>query len=119
MIDPVVDSNFCLGQALEPQPQNEGYSGWLATHECQRNIDCNSDRMEVEAALAIFQRSLVKHDVCYSTILSDLDSQTFHTLSGVEVCGFIKVGKEDCVNHVHKRMRDCSAEPCGLKEGSR
>ncbi|KAH7976442.1 hypothetical protein HPB52_014254 [Rhipicephalus sanguineus] len=42
-------------------PQDEGYTDWLATHECQRNIECNSGRMEVEAALTMFQRSWAKH----------------------------------------------------------
>ncbi|KAH7970042.1 hypothetical protein HPB52_023931 [Rhipicephalus sanguineus] len=58
-------------------PQDEGYTDWLATHECQRNIECNSGRMEVEAALTMFQRSWAKHGLRYTT---------------------------DCINHVHKRM---------------
>ncbi|KAH7951165.1 hypothetical protein HPB52_005888 [Rhipicephalus sanguineus] len=77
VIDHVVYSNFCLGCALGPQPQDEGYTDWLATQECQRNIECNSGRMEVEAALTMFQRSWAKHGLRYTT---------------------------DCINHVHKRM---------------
>ncbi|KAH7935007.1 hypothetical protein HPB52_002652 [Rhipicephalus sanguineus] len=58
-------------------PQDEGYTDWLATHECQRNIECNSGRMEVEAALTMFQRSWAKHGLRYTTVLSDGDSRTF------------------------------------------
>ncbi|KAH7984677.1 hypothetical protein HPB52_023506 [Rhipicephalus sanguineus] len=85
-------------------PQNEGYTDWLATHECQRNIECNSGRMEVEAALTMFQRSWAKHGLRYTTVLSDGDSRTFHALSEAEVYGFIQIDKKDCINHVHKRM---------------
>lgn len=104
VIDHVVFSNFCLGCALGPQSDEEGYSDWYATHICQRNIDCNAGRMEVEAALTMFQRSLSKHGLRYTTVLSDGDSRTFHALSEAEVYGFIKVDKRDCINHVHKRM---------------
>lgn len=104
VIDHVVYSNFCLGCALGPQPQDEGYTDWLATHECQRNIECNSGRMEVEAALTMFQRSWAKHGLRYTTVLSDGDSRTFHALSEAEVYGFIQIDKKDCINHVHKRM---------------
>ncbi|KAH7939541.1 hypothetical protein HPB52_013659 [Rhipicephalus sanguineus] len=48
-------------------PQDEGYTDWLATHECQRNIECNSGHMEVEAALTMFQRSWAKHGLRYTT----------------------------------------------------
>ncbi|KAH7968877.1 hypothetical protein HPB52_012107 [Rhipicephalus sanguineus] len=85
-------------------PQDEGYTDWLATHECQRNIECNSGRMEVEAALTMFQRSWAKHGLRYTTVLSDGDSRTFHALSEAEVYGFIQIDKKDCINHVYKRM---------------
>ncbi|KAH7985521.1 hypothetical protein HPB52_025590 [Rhipicephalus sanguineus] len=104
VIDHVVYSNFCLGCALGPQPQDERYTDWLATHECQRNIECNSGRMEVEAALTMFQRSWAKHGLRYTTVLSDGDIRTFHALSEAEVYGFIQIDKKDCINHVHKRM---------------
>ncbi|CAN7946066.1 unnamed protein product [Ixodes pacificus] len=104
VIDHVVYSNFCLGCALGPEPEDDGYSHWYATHDCQRNIECNAGRMEVEAALTMFQRSLTKHGLRYTTVLSDGDSRTFHALSEAKVYGFIKIEKKDCVNHVHKRM---------------
>ncbi|KAH7952585.1 hypothetical protein HPB52_024183 [Rhipicephalus sanguineus] len=85
-------------------PQDEGYTDWLATHEFQRNIECNSGRTEVEAALTMFQRSWAKHGLRYMTVLSDGDSRTFHALSEAEVYGFIQIDKKDCINHVHKRM---------------
>ncbi|KAM7311432.1 hypothetical protein ISCGN_008339 [Ixodes scapularis] len=104
VLDHVAYSNFCLGCALGPEPEEEGYGDWYAALECQRNIDCNSGRMEVEAALTMFQRSLAKHGLRYTTVLSDGDSRTFHALTEAKVNGFVKVEKKDCINHVHKRM---------------
>ncbi|KAH7951096.1 hypothetical protein HPB52_004727 [Rhipicephalus sanguineus] len=53
--------------------------------------------MEVEAALILFRRSLERHNLCYTTVLCDGDSRSYLALCmGME--------KEDCVNHVQKRM---------------
>lgn len=60
--------------------------------------------MEVEAAVHLFERSIKKNGLKYTTILSDGDSRTFLALQEADVYGFIKVQKEDCVNHVQKRM---------------
>lgn len=106
VIDHVVLSNFCLGCTLGPKENDEGYAAWLVDHApvCQRNIDCKAGQMEVEAALLLFQRSLEKHKLRYTTMLSDGDSKTYHALTTNEVYGYIKVAKKDCINHVHKRM---------------
>lgn len=37
VIDHVVLSNFCLGCAVGLKPNEDGYSDWLAEHECQKN----------------------------------------------------------------------------------
>ncbi|XP_077551970.1 uncharacterized protein LOC144166315 [Haemaphysalis longicornis] len=60
--------------------------------------------MEVEAGLILFERSLQRHKLRYTTILSDGDSRTYLALVGAKVCGYIPIKKEDCVNHVKKRM---------------
>lgn len=60
--------------------------------------------MEVEAGLILFQRSLQKHNLRYTTILCDGDSRTFEAIKQARTYGFVEVQKEDCVNHVQKRM---------------
>ncbi|CAN8002261.1 unnamed protein product [Ixodes hexagonus] len=60
--------------------------------------------MEVKAATVLFGRSLQKHQLRYTTMLSDGDSRAFSNLQGDEVYGFVPIEKEDCVNHVSKRM---------------
>lgn len=104
VIDHVVLSNFCLGCSIGPKASEEGYAEWLAEHECQKNIDCSAGRMEVEAALVMFRRSLSRHGLRYTTVLSDGDSRTFHALTEEKVYGFVPIDKKDCLNHVHKRM---------------
>lgn len=105
-IDHVVLSNFCLGCTLGPKDDDEGHAAWLIEHApvCQKNVDCKAGQMEVEAALQLFQRSLEKHKLRYTTMLSDGDSKTYHALTENAVYGYIKVAKKDCINHVHKRM---------------
>lgn len=60
--------------------------------------------MEVEAVLILFQRSLSKHNLRYTTVLSDRDSRAYLTLQEEKVYGYMDILKEDCVNHVQKRM---------------
>lgn len=106
VIDHIVLSNFCLACTTGPKEGEAGHSAWLIQHAplCQKNVDCNAGQMEVEAALRLFERSLEKHKLRYTTMLSDGDSRTFHALTEKEVYGFIKVAKKDCINHVHKCM---------------
>ncbi|XP_077493058.1 uncharacterized protein LOC144104115 [Amblyomma americanum] len=104
VLDYVVLSNFCLGCEVGPKPDSEGYAEWKATHQCQKNSDSKAGHMEVEAGLILFRRSLERHGLHYTTILCDGDSRTFTAIQEAKVYGFIDVQKEDCVNHVQKRM---------------
>ncbi|KAH9381036.1 hypothetical protein HPB48_008250 [Haemaphysalis longicornis] len=60
--------------------------------------------MEVEAALIMFKRSLSKNGLRYTTVMSDGDSRTMHSLKEEGVYGFVPIEKKDCINHVCKRM---------------
>ncbi|XP_070379643.1 uncharacterized protein [Dermacentor albipictus] len=104
ILDAVVLSNQCLGCQTGPKPEDSEYSSWREQHICQRNTDAKSGRMEVEAALILFARSLTKHNLCYTTIVSDGDSATYSALVKENVYGLVPVVKEECFNHVQKRM---------------
>ncbi|XP_075554628.1 uncharacterized protein LOC142587468 [Dermacentor variabilis] len=104
ILDAVVLSNQCLGCQTGPKPEDSEYSSWREQHICQRNTDAKSGRMEVEAALILFARSLTKHNLCYTTIVSDGDSATYSALAKENVYGLVPVVKEECLNHVQKRM---------------
>lgn len=104
VLDFVVLSNFCLGCQLGPKEDNPRYAEWLAGHTCQKNTSSKPGQMEVEAAQILFGRSLERHGLRYTTMLCDGDSRAFNSLQEAQVYGFVPIEKEDCVNHVHKRM---------------
>lgn len=70
----------------------------------KKNTDSKSGQMEPEAAVALFERSLSRHGLRYTTMLCDGDSRSFRALEEAKVYGYINVEKEDCINHVQKRM---------------
>ncbi|KAH7945931.1 hypothetical protein HPB49_017094 [Dermacentor silvarum] len=104
VLDYHVMSNFCLGCENGPKPDSEGYDLWKLSHQCQKNTSCKSGQMEVEAGKILFERSLQRHNLRYTTMLCDGDSRTYNAIREAKVYGYIEVEKEDCVNHVRKRM---------------
>lgn len=104
VLDYVVLSNFCLGCECGPQPDSPDYAAWKAQHLCQKNTSCKAGQMEVEAAKILFQRSLSLHGLRYTTMLCDGDSRSFIAIDEAKVYGFIPVVKEECTNHIQKRM---------------
>lgn len=71
-------------------------------HKCRKNTDTKLGK--VEAALILFKQSLERHSLHYTTILSYGDSRTYLALQERNPDSFVKIGNEDCVNHVQKRM---------------
>ncbi|XP_077503578.1 uncharacterized protein LOC144114016 [Amblyomma americanum] len=104
VLDYVLLSNFCLGCETGPKLNTGGYELWRSHHECQKNTNCKAGQMEVEAGKILFERSLQRHNMRYTTMLCDGDSRTFNVLQYAKIYGYIEVVKEDCINHVHKRM---------------
>lgn len=104
VLDYVVLSNFCAGCESGPKEGDPAYEEWKENHVCQRNTTKKAGEMEVEAGLILFKRSLERHSVRYTTVLSDGDSRTYLALQEENVYGYIPITKEDCVNHVKKRM---------------
>ena len=61
--------------------------------------------MEKEGALTIWKRSIEKHKLRCTTMISDGDSATFPALSRAEPYGKNHlISKQECVGHVQKRM---------------
>ena len=104
-IDYEVLSNFCLKckVAESKEPSDE----WKEKHatNCPRNFLGTSNAMEVECAKRLWGRSVQKHKFRYTAMISDGDSKSFDAVSSAEVYGKEKkIIKEDCINHVSKRM---------------
>ncbi|KAG0421407.1 hypothetical protein HPB47_002698 [Ixodes persulcatus] len=91
ILDAVVLSNLCLGCQTGPKPGDQGYDSWHMHHVCQKNTDAKSGRMEVEAALTLFKRSISKHDLRYTALVSDGDSRTFSALTEENVYGLVPI----------------------------
>ncbi|GFY33957.1 uncharacterized protein TNCV_4596651 [Trichonephila clavipes] len=71
---------------------------------CAINHVGSSCAMEQEAALKLWQIS-EDNGFRYTTLLSDGDAKTYPYLNTKEVSGpEIKIKKEECVNHVSKRL---------------
>lgn len=100
-------SKYCHACEIGPKPSDNNYNEWKNSHKesCQKNFDGSSNAMEAAAAATIFGRSISKFNLRYTTMLCDGDSKAFLT---VRDCNFygneFTVSKEDCVNHVAKRM---------------
>ncbi|GFU25741.1 uncharacterized protein TNCV_5103451 [Trichonephila clavipes] len=79
---------------------------WSEGHisSCAINHVGSSCAMEQEAALKLWQRS-EDSGFRYTTLLSDGDAKTYQYLNTKEVYGHeIKIKKEECINHVSKRL---------------
>ncbi|CAN7978555.1 unnamed protein product [Ixodes persulcatus] len=105
VLDFSVHSKYCHGCNLGPKEDAEGYQAWMESHKdvCQKNFGGSSNAMEVAAAGVIFSRSLELHKLQYVTMLSDGDSKAYTHVAGLGVYDK-DIQKEDCVNHVAKRM---------------
>ena len=85
------------------------YDVWRQDHieagECQKNFDGSSGMMEVEGAKTLWLRSVAEHKLRYTTLLSDGDCKTHTVLTELKPYGEgVEIDKEECVNHVSKRL---------------
>ncbi|GFS87877.1 uncharacterized protein TNCV_4084291 [Trichonephila clavipes] len=94
---------------------------------CAINHKGSSRAMEQEAALKLWQIS-EDNGFRYTTLLSDGHAKTYQYLNTKEVYGpEIKIKKEECINHVSKRLgtslrkvvKECWARGVSLGEKSR
>ena len=105
MIDTHIMSNFCIGCDKGPKSSDPSYDAWLSAHKplCQKNYSGSAWRLEVEAAKVIFRRSVDQYNLKYTRVLCDGDAKTVTTLNNAKIYTDTIV-KEDCGNHVSKRL---------------
>ena len=81
------------------------YKKHLEVGNCQKNYSGSSNAMEREAAQIIWQRSIERHNMRYTVILSDGNAAIFSHLEKLEVYGKdVKLEKQECINHISKRV---------------
>ncbi len=79
---------------------------WKTKHapDCCRNFDGSSKSMEQEAAKRMWGRSLKRHNLRYTEMLSDGDSTAYKAVVELKPYKDIPIEKLECINHAHKRM---------------
>ncbi len=87
----------------------ESYVKGMAAHmeagNCSINHEGSFNAMEMEGASIMWNRSLEKHNLRYSFMVSDGDSKAFNKVSENNNYGSnCKVQKIDCIGHIQKRM---------------
>ncbi|KAM7303206.1 hypothetical protein ISCGN_013186 [Ixodes scapularis] len=104
VLDFSVQSEYCHGCELGPKEDDGHFKEWAETHKaaCQ-NYEGSSNAMEAQAAATIFSRSIELHNMQYVTVLCDGDSKAFTHVSSLDLYDK-DIHKEDCINHVARRM---------------
>lgn len=109
VIDFCVMSKYCHECAITKKELGEHspeFSIWYSGHasDCSINYRGSSGAMEVTAAEILWGRSQ-EYGFRYLTLLSDGDSKTFSHLQSLNIYGLgVELSKEECVNHVSKRL---------------
>ncbi|KAL1485609.1 hypothetical protein MTO96_031826 [Rhipicephalus appendiculatus] len=106
-LDFEVLSNYCLSCSRHKALEDGEEEIWQAFHTpvCEKNTTCPAHAMETEAAIRIWKRTgLYTTPLQFTTFLSDGDSKVYTAVSELNVYEGVPVLKEDCTNHVAKRL---------------
>ncbi|KYM96705.1 hypothetical protein ALC62_00134 [Cyphomyrmex costatus] len=114
IIDIFVKSSYCKQcESWKMKLDTEEYNEWYESHKdnCSANHIGSAGKMEVEAAISMFKRSVEKFNVQYRNYVGDGDSKTYSGILKAAPYGDKEVIKKECIGHVQKRMgmrlRDC------------
>lgn len=82
------------------------FSIWFDGHkaECSKNYSGSSNAMEMIAAEILWKRSIKSCGMRYVKMLSDGDAKSYKHLLPLKVYGDKEIKKEECINHVAKRL---------------
>ena len=85
----------------------EAYQRWCESHKhnCLKKFSGSSKTMEPEAATIIWNRSIDKHQLCYSTFVGDGDSKSYQQVVTMDPYPLVSIHKEECLAHVSKRLK--------------
>ncbi len=112
IIDYEVLSKYCHACELQQTKfgsATEEFKRWYENHKkenkCAKNYDGLPTGMELVAGSILWKRSVTKSLLQYMTMLSDGDTKMYDYLCRENVYGDqYPIEKEECVNHVSKRM---------------
>ncbi|GFY13465.1 uncharacterized protein TNCV_1803361 [Trichonephila clavipes] len=110
VLDFEILSKYChncvvAGRDMESIVRSSTYGKKGHADECDKNFDGTSRAMEMHAALIMWRRSISDCQMRFVSMLSDGDSKTFQFWSDNKIYGSdIKIEKEECLNHIAKRL---------------
>ena len=130
----ILSKNCAMCNRMETKLTDEHeFENWKKMHiesgVCEKNFDGSSGSMEIRAAEILWRRSIEKHNLRYTIMLSDGDCKTFSHLESLNIYPGYKIEKQECINHIGKRLytalkkvvHDCSVQKTtigGSKAGS-
>ncbi|XP_053945027.1 uncharacterized protein LOC128854730 isoform X6 [Anastrepha ludens] len=122
VVDFLVKSSYCAECNYWNKHKNtEQYEAWKSNHDqnCQINHEGSAGKMEVDAMIELFSRSVEKHGVMYTNYVGDGDSKTYTGIvNGKPYGNRAEIVKKECVGHVQKRMgtrlRACKKDNPGI-----
>ena len=106
-VDVEVLSKYCMGCKMwEKKKGTPEYQCWKVDHLCEINHERSSGSMESAGTVAIFNRSIKKHDLIYKEYLGDGDTSSFNDVKNADPYRDYGVSpiKLECVGHVQKRL---------------
>lgn len=111
IIDHAVLSKFCIDCSITAAALNKDspeFNAWYEGHkaDCDINFDVNSasGNMEAKAATLLWSRSVANTGFRYTTMVSNGDAKSHTAITSLNPYGDVQVTKEECVNHVSKRL---------------
>ena len=79
------------------------YEDWHASHDCGLNYKGSAPNMEKAGSVSIFQRSIEKNGLRYTTFYGDGDSKSFNAVENIYGDDY-PVIKQECIGHYQKRL---------------
>lgn len=102
----VIDYELLSKHCAFCEKHSDDEGDWYDAHmdECNKNFEGSSPAMEAEGWLRLFRRSVKKCKMRYVAVISDGDSKAYSSIEKEQVYGDIQISKEECINHVAKRV---------------
>ena len=102
----IMCTKWCI---REEEDTPHRYERWrqehIASGECTVNFEGTSALMEVKAAEVLWSRSVQRHKMRYTTMVSDGDSKAHTKVLEIQPYGPNEfIDKEDCISHVRKKL---------------
>ena len=107
VMDYIVLSKYCAEcQLVGEKLEGEEKALWVEAHRdvCGRNHTGSSGSMEMEGAKILWKRSVDVGGFRYTSLVGDGDASVIESVNAIDPYHWVTVVKEECINHVTKRI---------------